>query len=228
MSPVREWTGGYNLWTKEALEQIDITSIFTRGYSFQIEMKYKAFQANCAIAEIPIVFPDRKRGASKMPASYFIKALIDVWRIRFSHIGDNMIKQMFKFAVTGGLGTITNVALFFLFADIAKLPPIPVSIGCFLVSGTQNYYLHHRWSFAQETRGTKPSIIKWLLFLSSALFGLSVNIVVVNMMLQIMVLPYKVIAQACGIAAGIAINFTAAKIVVFRSNYADSHSKQKG
>jgi putative flippase GtrA len=163
-----------------------------------------------------------------MSASYFVKALIDVWRIKFSRIRNNTVKQMFKFAVTGGLGTITNLALFFLFADIVKLPPIPVSIGCFLVSGTQNYYLHHRWSFAQNTYGTTPSIEKWFLFLSSALLGLSVNIVVVNMMLQIMVLPYKVIAQACGILAGMVINFTAAKFVVFRSKYADKHAKQNG
>jgi putative flippase GtrA len=204
-------------------------------------MKYKASRADCAIAEIPVVFPDRKRGASKMSASYFVKALVDVWRIKFSRLknqaaplrgskrrfggvlnlpANNAVRQILKFAVTGGLGTITNLALFFLFADLVKLPPVPVSVGCFVVTGTQNYIMHHKWSFAENTRGTKLSIKKWLLFLISALFGLGANIIVMNMMLQSIVLPYKVIAQACGILAGMVINFIAAKFVVFRSNHA--------
>jgi putative flippase GtrA len=76
---------------------------------------------------------------------------------------------------------------------------------------------HHKWSFAENTRGIK----KWLLFLVSALFGLGVNIIVMNMILQTIVLPYKVIAQACGILAGMVINFLAAKFIVFRSKYVD-------
>jgi putative flippase GtrA len=221
---IKDWTGGYNLWSKKALARIDIASIFTRAYSFQIEMKYKAVQSDCTVAEIPIIFHDRVRGLSKMPPAYLIKALIDVWRIKFYHSRNDLIKQIFKFAVTGGLGAITNLLLFFLFVDIAKLSAIPVSIACFLISGTQNYYLHHKWSFAQSTRGTALSMQKWLLFLFSALLGLSVNVALVSIMLQTLVLPYKVIAQACGILAGMAINFMAAKFVVFRRKYA-GHSK---
>jgi dolichol-phosphate mannosyltransferase len=223
-APIRDWTGGYNLWTKKALEKIKIPSIFTRGYSFQIEMKYKAFRSNCTIAEIPIIFPDRKRGLSKMPFFYFIKALADVWRIKFYRIHNKLIKQILKFAVTGGLGTITNLVLFFLLVDVGKLSAIPISIACFLISGTQNYYLHHKWTFAQHTRGTALSIKKWFLFLCSALFGLSVNIALVSIMLQTIMLPYKVIAQACGILAGMVINFITAKFMVFRGKYADKHS----
>jgi putative flippase GtrA len=212
---IKDWTGGYNLWSKNALEEIDIPSIITRGYSFQLEMKYKAFRAKCKIVEIPVIFPDRKRGESKMPASYFVKALLDVWHIKFFCIKNDTTKQMIKFALTGGLGTVTNLVLFFLGSDIAKLPEIPVSIDCFVIAGTQNYYLHHRWSFAKNTEGVKPSPRKWLTFLLSSLLGLGVNIVVMNTMLQKIVLPYKVIAQACGILAGMVINFILAKFIVF-------------
>jgi dolichol-phosphate mannosyltransferase len=222
---IKDWTGGYNLWSKKSLEKINIASIFTRGYSFQIEMKYKAFMSNCAMAEIPIVFPDRTRGVSKMSSAYLVNALVDVWRIKFYRIKNNVIEQMIKFAVIGGLGTITNLLLFFLFVDVAKLSAIPVSIACFLVSGTQNYYLHHKWSFAQNTHGTAPSIRKWLLFLTSAILGLGVNITLVSIMLKTIVLPYKVIAQACGILAGMAVNFVAAKFVVFRGKYADRRTE---
>lgn len=218
---IRDWTGGYNLWSKRALEKTGIPSIFTRAYSFQIEMKYKAFLAGCEIAEIPVIFPDRTRGASKMPAVYFITALADVWRIKFFRVKNNLVKQVFKFAVTGGLGTITNLALFFLFVDVLELPPIPVSVGCFLISGAQNYIIHHKWSFIENTRKTPPSLKKFLVFICSALLGLGVNIFVMNTMLKHILLPYKAIAQGCGILAGMVINFAAAKFIVFRKKHGD-------
>jgi dolichol-phosphate mannosyltransferase len=80
--PVKDFTGGYNMWRKTALEKIEHESVFSRGYSFQIEMKYKAYKKQCRIIEIPIVFPDRKEGQSKMHGSFLFKALVDVWKIR--------------------------------------------------------------------------------------------------------------------------------------------------
>jgi len=124
-------------------------------------------------------------------------------------------------AVTGGLGTVTNLALFFLCADIAGLPAQPVSVGCFVAAGTQNYLLHHKWSFAEVTAGEKPSLKKWLLFLCSSLFGLAINLAVMSGMLRTFILPYKVIAQACGILAGMVVNFAASKLFVFRSKNHD-------
>jgi dolichol-phosphate mannosyltransferase len=80
--PVKDFTGGYNMWQKTALEKIAHEAVVSRGYSFQIEMKYKAYKKQCRIIEIPIVFPDRKKGQSKMPGSFLIKALVDVWKIK--------------------------------------------------------------------------------------------------------------------------------------------------
>jgi dolichol-phosphate mannosyltransferase len=216
---IRDWTGGYNLWSRKALEKICLPSIFTRGYSFQLEMKYKAFRAGCKITEIPVIFPNRMKGVSKMSPAYFITALADTWRIKFFCVKNRLVKQIFKFVITGGLGAITNLALFFLFADVSKLPPIPVSIVCFIVSGIQNYVIHHKWSFADNTRETRPSVKKLFIFLCSALLGLAVNILVMNSMLQNIYLPYKVIAQACGILSGTVINFITAKSIVFRRKY---------
>jgi len=80
--PIKDLTGGFNMWRKETLEKINLDSIISKGYSFQIEMKYKAYKAGCSIKEIPIVFPDRVAGVSKMSKGIFIEALKAVWRIR--------------------------------------------------------------------------------------------------------------------------------------------------
>jgi len=81
--PVKDITGGYNMWRKTTLENIGLDSIVCNmGYSFQIEMKYKTYRSNLIIKEIPIIFPDRKKGQSKMSGNFLFKALGDVWKIR--------------------------------------------------------------------------------------------------------------------------------------------------
>jgi len=212
---IKDWTGGYNLWSAKALAAIDPKSVVTRGYSFQFEMKHKALCSGCTVAEVPIIFPDRAAGVSKMSGSYFIKALLDVPRIKLMCL-NNTLKQLIKFAITGGLGTITNLIIFFLLVDKLHLPEAPVMVFCFLVAGTQNYIINHKWSFARIMRDTALSIKKWFEFLCGALAGLAVNMAVTILISHNFNLPYKVIAQACGILAGMFVNFTVSKLVVFK------------
>jgi dolichol-phosphate mannosyltransferase len=217
--PIKDLTGGFTMWTKNALTKIGIHSIISKGYSFQIEMKYRAWHQGCRVKEIPIIFVDRKLGTSKMSKKIFVEGLINVWKIKLAKTdaeNKNTFKEFIKFGITGGLGTITNLIIFFFCADIFNLPPVPVSIGCFIVSGTQNYFINHRWSFARNMRGAKPSVKRWLLFLCASLAGLAVNIAVMAAVLKYIAPPYKFIAQACGIAAGMFINFVFSKFIVFK------------
>ena len=213
--PVKDLTGGFNLWTKAALEKIGMENIISKGYSFQIEMKYRAFIAGCSIKEMPIIFTDRKLGASKMSRKILLEALIMVWKIKLTAGRNTALAQFIKFSVTGALGAVTNLVFFFAGADKAGLPEIPVSAGCFLIAGTQNYFINHRWSFAGGVK-TAPSFKRWLMFLCASLLGLGVNIAVMTLILARRTLPYKFIAQACGIAAGMAVNFTLSKLFVWR------------
>jgi len=213
--PVRDLTGGFNMWRKSALEKINLSAIISQGYAFQIEMKYKAYCAGCSVKEIPIVFTDRKQGKSKMSKKIFFEALFNIWKIRESS-GDTTFSQFTKFGITGGLGTVTNLFIFFIMVDKFGLPEIPVSIVCFLVAGTQNYIINHKWSFANNTGMSRPSIKKWTLFLCASIVGLLVNIIVMKLIIMNIILPYKFIAQACGILSGMVINFIFSKFLVFR------------
>ena len=80
--PIADLTGGFNMWRKSALEAIDLDSIISRGYSFQVEMKYRAYRHGCRIVEFPILFPDRMAGTSKMSGAIFREALRNIWRLR--------------------------------------------------------------------------------------------------------------------------------------------------
>lgn len=80
---IRDLTGGFNGFRREALSGIDLHSVKSTGYVFQIEMKYRALRKGFRVVEKPIVFPDRVAGKSKMSMGIMIEAMLGVWRLRF-------------------------------------------------------------------------------------------------------------------------------------------------
>ena len=80
---VRDVTAGFVCWRRAALEAIDLATIGSNGYSFQIEMKYRALKKGLRLVETPIVFVDRRVGQSKMSRAIFAEALFKVWALRF-------------------------------------------------------------------------------------------------------------------------------------------------
>lgn len=82
--PIKDLTGGFNGWKKEVLDSIGLENIISKGYCFQIEMKYRAFKKGFKIKEFPIIFEDRKFGKSKMNKAIFFEALLNVLKIRFN------------------------------------------------------------------------------------------------------------------------------------------------
>ena len=80
---VRDVTAGFVCWRREVLEHLDLTTVDSNGYSFQIEMKYRALKRGYRIVETPIVFVDRRVGQSKMSRSIVAEALLKVWALRF-------------------------------------------------------------------------------------------------------------------------------------------------
>lgn len=79
---VQDPTAGFVAWRREALESLDRQDIEASGYVFQIELKYRAHAQGFDIVEIPITFPDRKAGESKMTADIALEAITSVWKIR--------------------------------------------------------------------------------------------------------------------------------------------------
>lgn len=75
---VKDLTGGFKCFRREALEAIDLGSITSQGYAFQVEMTYRALQKGFKVKEIPIVFKDRQVGNSKMSRSIVLEA---AWRV---------------------------------------------------------------------------------------------------------------------------------------------------
>ena len=84
--PVRDLTGGFKCFRREVLEAIDLDSISSRGYAFQIELTYRAIRAGFRVTEIPITFTERVAGRSKMSRAIVAEAIWKVPALRLAAI----------------------------------------------------------------------------------------------------------------------------------------------
>jgi dolichol-phosphate mannosyltransferase len=80
--PLSDATGGFKCFRREVLQAIDLDRIRSNGYAFQIEMSYKAWKKGFRLVETPIVFLDRRSGASKMSKGIIYEAFFMLWKLR--------------------------------------------------------------------------------------------------------------------------------------------------
>ena len=80
--PIRDLTGGFNVWKRRVLETLSLDQVCSEGYSFQIELKLRASRAGFRLIETPIVFVDRRAGQSKMSWGIVAEAIVRVWWLR--------------------------------------------------------------------------------------------------------------------------------------------------
>ena len=81
--PIFDTTGGFKCFRRNVLESIDLNSVKSNGYAFQIEMSYRAWKGGFRLFEIPIIFVDRTEGVSKMSKKIVREAIWMVWRLRW-------------------------------------------------------------------------------------------------------------------------------------------------
>ena len=84
--PYRDLTGGFKAWRRELLEAVRLRETAASGYGFQVEMTWWAHRRGARIAQVPITFHERVRGASKMTGGIVTEALILVLRLRIGAI----------------------------------------------------------------------------------------------------------------------------------------------
>lgn len=80
---IADFTGGFNGWSADVLRKIGLSTLRSNGYSFQIELKYRAHKFGFQHVEFPIIFDERRAGKSKMSLIIALEALWRVWGLRF-------------------------------------------------------------------------------------------------------------------------------------------------
>lgn len=78
---LKDCTGGYRCWRREALARIPLDRIVSDGYAFVVEVAYEAARRGCRIGEVPIVFVERRVGSSKMSSRVIAESVVMPWRL---------------------------------------------------------------------------------------------------------------------------------------------------
>jgi len=81
--PIHDPTGGFKCWRRQTLEAINMPTVQSNGYGFQIEMTHRAWRKGFSITEVPIIFTDRFQGTSKMSWNIVFEAFFMVWKLLF-------------------------------------------------------------------------------------------------------------------------------------------------
>jgi dolichol-phosphate mannosyltransferase len=104
--PVKDCTSGFKCFSREVLQALDLDTIASNGFGFQVEMNYLCRLAGFQFAEVPIVFPDRAAGRSKMSSGIVFEALALVWRLRVEQRRDPRAfnGQLLAATASGGSG----------------------------------------------------------------------------------------------------------------------------
>ncbi|MFQ5689552.1 MAG: polyprenol monophosphomannose synthase [Gemmatimonadota bacterium] len=84
--PCTDATSGFKCFRREVLEALDLSDIESTGYAFQIEMNFRAWKKGFRLAEVPIVFVDRREGESKMTGAIVREAIWRVWSLRLKAV----------------------------------------------------------------------------------------------------------------------------------------------
>ena len=82
--PFKDATGGYRAYRMGVLDTIDVATVASQGYSFQVELAWRAYKQGLRVAEVPITFTERELGASKMSGNIFKEQLlrVTVWGVQ--------------------------------------------------------------------------------------------------------------------------------------------------
>jgi putative flippase GtrA len=135
-------------------------------------------------------------------------------RARLANLPEAWV-QLIRFALVGGLGTVTNLVLFYLLVDLGGTPgPIGIVV-CFAIAVSQNYAFNELWTFATRGDGAL-SVARYGKFVVASGVGLGVNLIVYLALDAAFAFPLQVIPQSVGIAAGTAVNFLASRHLVFQ------------
>lgn len=91
--PLNDATAGFVCYSRRALEHIDLGAVRMKGYGFQIEMKYTAWKLDMRLCEVPIIFTERREGASKMSGGIFREAFFGVLGLPFRRIRGREVRR---------------------------------------------------------------------------------------------------------------------------------------
>lgn len=233
--PYRDITGGYRAYSSQALRRMDLDSLASQGYCFQIDMLARARDAGLDIAEVPITFVERQHGTSKMSGAIVGEAIANVTRWGVQRVANRIAApfgseqlrvfahQLAMFLAVGGVGFLIDVGVFNILR-IGVLSPAAVHGGPIIaklistsIAIAANWVGNRLWTFRSQR--TEDVLREGIEFAVASVAGLALS--VVCLWVSHYVLGYRslladnVSSNVIGLALGTALRFALYRWWVF-------------
>lgn len=197
---IHDCTSGYRCIKAAIIRQCDFSFLSTRGYSFQTSFLCELLRNGAKVIEVPIVFPDRQHGQSKLRFNDQVEFLFNIFKIRFRRSG-----EFIKFCFVGGSGMLVNMGIYLLLTRVYQVPLELASPVAIEVSILSNFTLNNLWTFRKRQNGN--SLVRKLFYFHGvALVAGTVNYLSFLSMVKFMHL-WDIPAYLLGIGMGTLINY---------------------
>ncbi len=143
----KDCTSGYRAIRTSLIKKINLEEMAVKGYAFQLTLLSEATRKKAKIKEIPLIFPDRKKGKSKIG----IKDMKEFFTIALK-LGINKNAELIKFLIVGGTGIIVNLGVMALLTEISRIHYLISSIIAIELSIIWNFILNNNWTFKGKAR----------------------------------------------------------------------------
>jgi dolichol-phosphate mannosyltransferase len=197
---IRDCTSGFRCIKTDLLKKCDLSHLSTRGYSFQSSLLFELLRNGARVVEIPIIFPDRIHGESKLSFKDQTEFLFNVFKIRFAQSS-----EFIKFCIVGTSGVLVNMGVYILLTRMGRIPleiASPLAIECSILS---NFTFNNAWTF--RSRNTHSGLLHRLLrfHVVSSFSGIA-NYLVLLLLVRIFGV-WDILGNLTGIAAATLINY---------------------
>ena len=148
---IHDCTSGYRCIDADLITKCDFSYLSTRGYSFQTSLLCELLRNGARVVEVPIIFPDRIHGDSKLTFQDQFEFLVNIVKIRFQHS-----EEFIKFCTVGASGVLINMGLYIALTrllGVLMFLSLPIAIETSILS---NFFLNNIWTFNKRN-----TISKW-------------------------------------------------------------------
>jgi dolichol-phosphate mannosyltransferase len=197
---IRDCTAGFRAIRTSLLRKIDLNTLKVQGYSFQMNLLYRAVLNDASVIEIPVEFVDRQRGKTKLSVADIVEFILNAWWIRLEKS-----ETFIKFLAVGATGVLVNLGSLTLLINrgINKFIASPISIELSIIT---NFLFNNYWTFSKRKNQDRKHI-KGLKFNVISFLALGVSYTTFTLLSLIWPEISPQLAQAIGIIPATFVNY---------------------
>ncbi|HEM49057.1 MAG TPA: glycosyltransferase family 2 protein [Caldithrix sp.] len=213
---LHDCTSGYRCIKADLIAKCELKDLSIRGYSFQTSLLFELLRHGAKVLEIPITFPDRKHGDSKLAFEDQFEFMVNLVKLRF-----RKYYEFLKFSFIGFIGIVVNLGIYVLLTRVAALSMEFAALIAIETSVVLNFLLNNLWDL-RSREGVPNAFVRLFRYHNRSAIGLVTNYIILLAGVYKLEM-YDLLANFIGILIGIVINYGMNAFYVWRDIKYDNY-----